>query len=258
MSSPVLELRGISRTFRRRFRPPVHAVRNLTLSVHHGEVFALLGPNGSGKTTTFRMITLLLPPDQGTILWKGKDIRHLGDPYRKCFGYLAADIGVYPRLTVREILTLFGTLNGVQGKTLQKRVEALLERFDLRQVADERIRALSTGYRQRTAIARTLVHDPELLILDEPTRGLDVATTHTVYEVIQEARALGKTVLLSTHLMEEAEMLSDRVGLLYQGRLRALGTVEELRARSGKTRLREVYLSLLKDDVDVEASSSPP
>ncbi len=221
-------------------------------------MFALLGPNGSGKTTTFRMITRLLVPDEGVILWQGRDIHTLGDTYRRTFGYLAADIGVYTRLTVREILELFGRLNGMEGQPLHRRIHALLERFGLREVAHERIRALSTGYRQRTAIARTLVHDPQFLILDEPTRGLDVATTQAVYDVIREARSQGKTVLLSTHLMEEAEMLSDRVGLLHDGQLRALGTMEELRTMSGKSRLREVYLSLLNTSSDIDASSTAP
>jgi sodium transport system ATP-binding protein len=154
-------------------------------------------------------------------------------------------MGYYHRLTPREVLAVFGGLNGMNGSVLKARIEDLVERFGMQSYADSRVDTFSTGMRQRAAIARVLVHDPAVLILDEPTAGLDVQTSQIIERFILDAKAAGKCVVISTHVMEEAEYLCDRIGVVHGGRLQALGTMDELRRKTGKQRLREVFLELV-------------
>jgi sodium transport system ATP-binding protein len=154
-------------------------------------------------------------------------------------------MGHYHRLTPREVLTLFGELNGLNDGDVKARVNHLIERFEMTPYADSRVDTFSTGMKQRAAIARVLVHDPPVLILDEPTSGLDVPTSQIIERFILEAKTAGKCVVLSTHIMEEAEYLCDRIAVVHAGELQALGTMDELRRRTGRQRLREIFLELI-------------
>jgi sodium transport system ATP-binding protein len=191
------------------------------------------------------MLATILAPTDGTATVAGHDIRSEPGEVRSKLGFLSGDMGLYHRLTPREVLSFFGALAGISGQRLKQRTERLFQTFGIDKFADTRIDKLSTGMRQKVAIARTVVHEPPVLILDEPTSGLDVPTAHVVEQFILQAKAGGACILLSTHVMEEAEYLCDRIGVIHEGRLQALGTLEELRERSVKHRLREIFLDLL-------------
>jgi sodium transport system ATP-binding protein len=223
----------------------VMAVDGITFEAKPGEIFGLLGSNGAGKTTTLRMLATILKPTSGTARVAGHDVIADASTVRRNIGFLSGDMGYYHRLTPREVLMLFGHLNGVSKGDLRPRVNRLIESFEMTPYADSRMDTFSTGMRQRLAVARVLVHDPSVLILDEPTSGLDVPTSQIIEGFIMDARAAGKCIVLSTHVMEEAEYLCDRIAVVHQGRIQALGTMDELRARTGKHRLREVFLDLL-------------
>ena len=221
------------------------AVDNIAFEARPGEIFGLLGPNGAGKTTTLRMLATILAPTGGSATVGGHDISKAPGEVRRNLGFLSGDMGLYHRLTPREVLSFFGSLNGMEGPALRRRIAELSNIFGIDQFADTRIDKLSTGMRQKVAIARTVVHQPPVLILDEPTSGLDVPTAHVVERFILDSKAAGTCILLSTHVMEEAEYLCDRIGVIHEGRIQALGTMEELRERTGKHRLREIFLDLL-------------
>ena len=245
----------LSKTFHDKKRGEVHALDGISFEVHPHEIFGLLGPNGAGKTTMLRLLATVLAPTGGSATVAGYDIAREPARVRASIGFLSGDMGLYARLTPREILKLFGELGGMRGATLTARIEEVVAMLDMRSYADTRTDKLSTGMRQRAAIARTLVHDPPVLILDEPSYGLDVPTSRLIEKFILEARNQGKCILFSTHVMEEAEYLCDRIAVIYEGRLRIVGTMEDLRAATGRTRLREIFLSLLgiEDDRQVGA-----
>ena len=234
------------KTFRDSKRGEVFAVNHVSFDVRRGEIFGLLGPNGAGKTTTLRLISTLLRPTSGTATLSGCDIVREPSKVRAQIGFLSGETGLYARFTPREILTFYGRMNGLNGSGLGQRVEATIQKFGITSFADTRADKLSTGMKQRTAIARTVLHDPPILILDEPTAGLDVPAARTIEQSILEAKAAGKCIVFSTHIMEEAEYLCDRIGVIHDGRMKAVGTMEELRARTGKHRLREIFLNLLE------------
>jgi sodium transport system ATP-binding protein len=223
----------------------VTAVRDLTLEVRPGEVYALLGPNGAGKTTALRCLATLLQPTAGRVSVAEVDV--VADPIgtRRRIAFLAASMGLYERLSARELVAYFGRLHGLSGRALDDRVEELVGLFGIDGFADRLCGRLSTGQRQRVALARALVHDPPALVLDEPTLGLDVLSGQTIYDFITRERRRGKAILLSTHQMAEVELLADRVGVLTRGELVAEGTTDELIARAGATNLARAFLELV-------------
>ena len=223
------------------------AVRDLTLEVRPGEVYALLGPNGAGKTTALRCLATLLSPTEGSASVFGADV--VRDPLevRRRIAFLAASMGLYERLSARELITYFGQLHAMQGAALEARVGELVTLFDIGEFADRLCGRLSTGQRQRVSLARALIHDPPALILDEPTLGLDVLSGQTIYAFIDRERGRGKAVLFSTHQLQEVELLADRVGVLRRGELVAEGTPADLLARTGEANLSRAFLRLVAD-----------
>jgi len=232
------------------------AVDGLNLRVAAGEIYGLLGPNGAGKTTTLRIISGLLAPTAGRIVVNGRDAA--ADPLavKRGLGYLTASTGLYQRLTPREILRYFGRLNDIDEATLARRADALIDWLDMRSFADLRCGGLSTGQRQRASIARALIADPSVLILDEPTLGLDVLTNRVILDFIRAEGTRGKTILVSTHYLDDAQWLCGRFGLMHQGRLVAGGDLESLRRLSGRQRLSEIFLALCGESEHVLAA--PP
>jgi len=224
-------------------------VDHISFEVGQGEIFGLLGPNGAGKTTTLRMLATLLKPSAGRARVGGKDVTAEPAEVRRKIGFLAGDTGLYHRLTSREILRIFGRLNGIDEARLRTRIDEVAAMLRMEEFIDTKIDKLSTGMRQRTSLARTLLHDPPILILDEPTSGLDVPTARAIEEFIVEARRSGKCILYSTHVMEEAEFLCDRIAVINEGKIRIIGTMNELKAATGRQRLREIFLALLDNDV---------
>ncbi|RME37844.1 MAG: ATP-binding cassette domain-containing protein [Planctomycetota bacterium] len=236
--------------------PDKRAVDELSFRVREGHIYGLLGPNGAGKTTTLRMLSGLMEPTSGTARLAGFDVRTHPMEVKRRLGFLTAHTGLYQRLTARELLLYFADLHGLDRDAARRRVEALIDWLGIAAFADLRCGALSTGQKQRVNIARALVGDPPILILDEPTLGLDVISNRIILEYIRRVREQGKTVILSTHYLDEAETLCDRIGLLHEGRLVAEGTFDELRRDSGHERLSDIFLSLIRADEAVEAAVS--
>ena len=241
----MIQVRNLTKVFVDRKRGRITAVDHISFEVREREIFGLLGPNGAGKTTALRMLATVMKPTEGTAILGGHDVVKEPEQVRKMIGFQSGDMGLYHRLTPREILTFFARLHGLNGARLTSRIEEMVSLVGLEDFADTQVDKLSTGMRQKVAIARTLIHDPAILILDEPASGLDVPTARVVEEFILQARTAGKSILLSTHVMEEAEYLCDRIAVIDRGKIRIVGTMAELRAATGKERLREVFLELL-------------
>ena len=233
----------------KRYGPDVLAVRRLSLTVAPGEIYALLGPNGAGKTTALRCLATLLRPTSGTARIGDADVLHDPLECKRRLGFLSESMGLYERLTPREVVSYFGRLHGLDGEVLEERVEEVLGRFGALPFSDRYCGALSTGQKQRVSLARALVHSPPALVLDEPTSGLDVLSGEGIYRFLREARDGGRAILFSTHRMEEVELLADRVGLLRAGSLVAEGTVPELIERSGQDNLTMAFLHYMAEEV---------
>lgn len=248
----MITVSGLSRSFQDKKRGLVKAVDNVSFEVQAGEIFGLLGPNGAGKSTTLRVIATLLQPTGGTAVVNGFDIRKNPAQVRQQIGFLSGDMGLYARLTPRELLRFSGELAEVPGDLLKRRTEEIIERLGMSDFADTRTDKLSSGMKQKTLIGRTLVHDPPVLILDEPSATLDVPTARVIEQSILDCRRAGKCIIYSTHIMEEAEYICDRIGVINNGQLKICGTMDELRAATGKQRLREIFLSLLDLPSDSE------
>ncbi len=226
----------------------VLAVNRLSFEVRPGEVYGLLGPNGAGKTTTLRMIIGLLTPDSGYASVSG--FRTAENPFevRSRIGLVSANDGVYPWLTVREMLLYFAELYGTPPEIAQHQLDETSRMLGFREYLNRRCTNLSTGQKQRVTLARALIHRPPVLLMDEPTRGLDVVASRTVFDYIQHAREQGIAVIVSTHRLDEAQRLCDRFGLLYRGQLAKEGDLETLRSASGKETLVEMFYDLMQPD----------
>ncbi len=246
MTRAAIEAVGLRKSYVDPRRGRVEALRGLDLTCYAGEIFGLLGQNGAGKTTTLRILATILAPSSGSARIDGVDVA--ADPLeaRRRIGFLSGTTGLYPRLTGRETLRYFGRLHGLEPAVLEARINALVAAFDMAAFADGRCEGLSTGQRQRVSIARAVLHEPPVLILDEPTTGLDVLASSAMIEFIESARAAGTCVLFSTHVLSEAERLCDRIGVLHDGRLLAAGTLEELLARTGKVWLEDAFRAIVQ------------
>lgn len=234
----------------------VLAVDRLSFQVQPGEVYGLLGPNGAGKTTTLRMIIGLLTPDEGYAEVAGFRTAESAFEVRARVGLVSANDGVYPWLTVREMLLYFAELYGTPLDVAQQQLQATSRMLGFEEYLDRRCTALSTGQKQRITLARALIHRPPVLLMDEPTRGLDVVASRTVFEYIQHAREEGIAVIVSTHRLDEAQRLCDRFGLLYRGRMAMEGNLAELQARSGRESLVEMFYDLMQPAAQLEKSET--
>ncbi len=224
---------------------PVRAVDGISFTAREGEVLGLLGPNGAGKSTTLRMLSTVLRPSAGTARVDGHDLRSEPAAVRAALGVLPEYWGLYGRLTPREHLRYFGRLYGMGGDRLESRIQAVVALFGIEEYADRRCEPFSKGMKQKVALGRALIHDPRHLLLDEPTAGLDVMSARGVREVIARLRDEGRCVILSTHILAEAERLCDRLELIDQGRVVASGTPEEIRKLAGRESLEEAFVALV-------------
>jgi sodium transport system ATP-binding protein len=226
----------------------VDAVEEVSFRAEPGTIHGLLGPNGAGKTTTVRLLATLLQPTGGTARIAGHDVRTHPEKVRASVGYLTGSAGLYERLTGREMLRYFGRLNGLPDPQIEQRTQSLCERLDLGGFLDRRCERLSTGQKQRIAIARAVLHDPPVLYFDEPTSGLDVLSARTVLQTIRDYRAEGKTVLFSTHIMSEVEALCDKITVVHRGRVTAEGTLPQLREATGGKTFESIFLRLIGEE----------
>jgi len=242
-----IETSGLEKTYHDPSRGDVRAVRGIDFRARYGEIHGLLGPNGAGKTTTLRMLATILAPTRGTARVAGADVATEPLEVRRRIGFLSASTGLYPRLTGREILRYFGQLHGLEPAALDARIEELVAAFELSGFCDQRAESLSSGQRQRVNIARAVLHDPPVLILDEPTTGLDILATSDMIEFVASRRSAGRCVLFSTHILSEAERLCDRIGVIHHGRVLADDTLDGLRERTGREHLDEVFRALVEE-----------
>ena len=241
----MIEARSLSKYFQDKKRGQIRAVDNVSFTCHPGKIYGLLGANGAGKTTTLRMLATILEPSDGTAIVSGHDVFEQPEKVRANVGFLSTATALYPRLTSQEMIEYFGRLNGLDEATLHKRVEDIIKRLDMGEFRDRRCDKLSTGQKQKTSIARTLVHDPPVMIFDEPTNALDVMTARTIVAFIRECRDAGKTVIFSTHIMSEVEKLCDTIGIIQSGKLLTEGTLTQLREKHGEHDLEEIFVKVV-------------
>lgn len=239
--TPALQLRALRKSFGR------PAVDGIDLAVRRGELYALLGPNGAGKTTTLRMVTGLLAPDAGAVEVLGIDLARDPAGAKRRMAYLPDDPMLYGKLKPTEYLEFVAGLWGIRARDAEPRARRLLDWLDLARHAHELTEGFSRGMKQKLALAGALIHEPELLILDEPLTGLDAAAARQVKDLLLSHVAGGGTVILTTHILEVAERLAQRIGIIHQGRLIAEGTLDELRERTHGGSLEEVFLQLTGD-----------
>ena len=247
----MIEAHHLTKTFKDKKRGLITAVSDVSFTCRPGQIYGLLGANGAGKTTTLRMLATLLQPTSGTATMAGHDVATAGVQVRANVGFLAASTALYGRLTAREMITYFGELNGLGEAAIQARIAQLADELDMHEFLDRRCDKFSTGMKQKTSIARTLIHDPAVMIFDEPTLGLDVMTARTIVRFVRECRDRGKTVIYSTHVMSEVEKLCDVVGIIHGGRLVAEGTLAELQARFGEKDMEEIFVQAVGGEAAV-------
>jgi sodium transport system ATP-binding protein len=226
----------------------VRAVDDVSFTVRPGEIFGLLGPNGAGKTTTLRMLATILTPSSGSAAVAGHDIKSAPAKVRESIGFVATETGLYDRFTARETLRFFGRIVRLPNAEIDRRSQEAFALLQMETIADRRVGTFSTGEKQKLSLARSIIHDPPVLILDEPTFGLDVMAARAVTDTIRLLRDQGRTLLLSTHIMRIAEKLCDRIGILHRGRLLACGTLDSLTQRFGGEDLEEVFFAAVGSD----------
>jgi ABC-2 type transport system ATP-binding protein len=238
------------------------AVDHVDFSVQKGEIYGFLGPNGAGKTTAIRMLCTLLSPTSGTASVDGYDVVKQGNEVRKRIGLVSEKMIMYPRLTALENLMFFGRLYRIDRNTLKKKSEELLEMVKLTQFKDKLVGSFSTGMKQRINVIRAILHDPDILFLDEPTTGLDPQSTRFVRDLVKELKQRGHTIFLTTHIMEEADELSDRVCVIDHGKIMAVDTPQTLKDRYNTNSLLNVFLELtgreLRDSANERISMRTP
>jgi sodium transport system ATP-binding protein len=228
-----------------------HSVRDVSFTCNQGEVLGLLGPNGAGKTTTLRMLSTALNPDDGQIKINGIDVVKKPLEARKKIGFLSGSTGLYGRLTAKENIEYFARLHGMNKQAVKTRCEELFDMLDMHSFLDKRAEHLSTGMKQKTNIARAVVHHPEVIVLDEPTTGLDIMTTQTVISFIQSIKAQGTPVIFSTHHLDEVELLCERVSVIDKGITCFDGTISEFKERGRSDVLNNAFLTILKEQQGV-------
>jgi sodium transport system ATP-binding protein len=244
----MIEARLLTKVFRDKRKGEIRGADAVSFRVEPGSIYGLLGANGAGKTTTLRLLATLLTPTSGTASVAGHDITAEPDKVRAKVGFLATSTALYARLTAREMIAYFGRLNGLGEADLRARIRSLADDLDMHDFLDRRCDKLSTGMKQRTSIARMLVHDPQVMIFDEPTLGLDVIASRAIVQFVRQCRERGKTVIYSTHVMSEAEKICDVIGIIHGGRLRAEGTLAGILEWTGEAGLEEAFVKIVSEE----------
>ncbi|HKV28434.1 MAG TPA: ATP-binding cassette domain-containing protein [Candidatus Acidoferrales bacterium] len=234
----------LCKNFKDKKRGDIHAVDNVSFSCRPGEIYGLLGANGAGKTTTLRILATILSPSSGTANVAGFDVVRDPQKVRANVGFLSTATALYDRLTAAETVEYFGQLFGLDSGTIERRTNELFKALDMEEFRERRCAKLSTGMKQKVSIARTLIHDPPVMIFDEPTNGLDVMAARSITDFIRQCRDRGKTVIFSTHVMTEVEKLCDRIGIIHGGKMRAEGALDELRRNYHKENLEEIFVDV--------------
>jgi sodium transport system ATP-binding protein len=248
----VIKVENLTKSFLDYQRGWVPAVGGISFECQPGAIFGLLGPNGAGKTTTLRILSTVLKPTGGRAVVAGYDVMTEPEAVRQNIGYMSASTGIYDRMSAWELVEYFGRLYGLSADRLRERMETIFDWLQMNDFRDTLGSKMSTGMRQKVSIARTIVHDPPVLIFDEPTSGLDVLVARAVLQKIAELRDLGKTIVFSTHSMHEVEKLCSRVAIIHKGRVQAEGEPHELLARYGQPDLEELFFFLVERAKGIE------
>jgi sodium transport system ATP-binding protein len=246
--SKIFPLKGKQKKEHKEIAPDgkLHAVSDVSFACKPGRVYALLGPNGAGKTTLLRMMSTLLKPSGGCIRVCGNDTTEVGDKVRREIGFLTGSTGLYDRFSIRETMHFFGRLNGMNAQEVEARIGILAPLLGLEKILHRRVGKMSTGMKQKASIARTILHDPQVVIFDEPTSGLDVLGARSIIDLVRRSRDEGKTVVFSTHRMDEVSLLADDLGIVHQGSLIFNGSLEAYEAQSGGVSLEEAFIQTLE------------
>jgi len=245
MNSHMITTSNLTKIFHDKKRGEVRAVDQVNIECKPGRVFGLLGLNGAGKTTLMRLLSTTLKPSSGTAKVGGYDIIQEPEKVKEKIGFLSSDTGLYHRLTAEETVTYFGRLNNIEEKKLKTKVDEIFQTFDMNEFRQTRIDKLSTGMKQKVSIARTFVNNPEVLILDEPTLGLDVVTSRSIIEFIKESKKLNKCILFSTHIMWEAEKLCDDIAIIHKGKILEVGNLSQLQTKTGLKELDDIFVKII-------------
>ncbi len=242
------------RTVKKGKKEDFFAVDHISFEAKDGEILGILGPNGAGKTTLLRMLGCLMEATEGRVVVKGKDGEEITDKesLKRQIGYLSENTKLYGRFSVRELLTLFGEIYGFDKEEIVDRIQSICDLLQMEEFIDNRIEKLSTGQKQRTSIARCLIHNPQIYIFDEPTLGLDIISSKAIIDFMKQERERGKTVLYSTHYMEEAEFMCDRIVMINKGNIIAAGTPQQLKDETKTTNLRDAFFAYIEGGADDE------
>lgn len=247
----LIQVKNLIKEFYDKKRGIITAVDNISFHAQQGEIFGLLGPNGAGKTTTLRILATMMTPTSGEVLVNGYNVVKSAHKVRQNIGFLSGETGLYDRFTPRETVRFFGKINGMSNREIDKRRTEIFQILGMNYFQDVRVDKLSTGMKQKLSIARALIHNPPVLIFDEPTVGLDVITARVVIDYIREFKRQGKCIIFSTHQMHEAEKLCDEIAIIHLGRLLAMGTLEELRKKILEADLEEIFFKLIETESNV-------
>ncbi len=245
---PILSVKNLRKQFVGKKGLIINALDDVSLDLYSGEIFGLLGPNGAGKTTLSSILMSLVPPTSGDVLYDGQSVYNDMFKYRRQIGYCPQKPNLYGHLTVRQNLFFTAKMFGLSDEVANSRVEILLKRYSLTKYQDQLVSILSGGYKQRALIARSIVHDPKIVLFDEPTVGLDPHIRRELWEEIKQLKASGVLVILTTHYLDEAEYLSDRVCVLMSGQIKFLDTPENLKKNLNKNSLEELIRDLFLDE----------
>jgi sodium transport system ATP-binding protein len=243
----MIQVQGLSKSF-----GPIKAVQDVSFFAPDGQITGLLGPNGAGKSTTLRMLYTLLKPDSGTAQVDGFDVRESPLEVQRRIGVLSDARGIYQRLTSRENIGYYGRLHGLEGEALEKQIDALSAMLDMQPMIDRRAEGFSTGEKLKVAIARSLVHNPKNVLLDEPTNGLDVMSTRTMRQFIRRLRGEGKCVLFTSHIMQEVAALCDQIIIISRGQVTATGSPDDLRRQTGQENLEDAFVAAIGSEEGLE------
>ena len=241
----MIHVEELTKSFADLRRGHVHALEHVSFDVQPGEIYGLLGPNGAGKTTCLRILSTVLKPTGGRAIVAGYDVTTHPAQVRANIGFMSGNTGIYDRMTAWEMVEYFGRLYGIREDHLQHRLNDIFTTLQMNDFRDVLGSKMSTGMKQKVSIARTIVHDPPVLIFDEPTSGLDVLVARAVLKAIDELRTQGKCIIFSTHIMREVEKLCDRAAIIHRGRILAAGTMEELRDNYRQSDMEELFFDLI-------------
>lgn len=246
----MIKVNNLKKEFYDKKRGKIQAVDGVNFHCLPGQIFGLLGPNGAGKTTTLRILATMMKPTEGEAMVNGFNVIREAHEVRQSIGFLSGETGLYDRFTPRETLLFFGRINGLSEKLISSRMSDIFKILDMDSFKEVRVDKLSTGMKQKLSIARAIIHDPPVLIFDEPTVGLDVITARVVVNYIKEFRRQGKCIIFSTHQMQEAEKLCDEIAIIHKGKILSEGTLADLQAKFQEVDLEEIFFKLVRVKVE--------